>query len=336
MFLLMAYILKVVVVSRFFWIFLNKIKTKPNNVTFFVIVSSVSEFIEYETSHIRIVGKSVPSIGILSPFINKFILPRIIVKYDIDVVMNFGNVPISTQKKQIYLYQWSYLLSDHPMIWSRMNNKEYFTRALKKRCIEKRMKYVDHTIAQTSLIAMELREKFNIGKENISVIPPVCSSILKFNASSGEKFILPKGKLLIYITRYYSHKNIEILLPLARLIKKHRKDYRLLVTLDVKEHPRAKKFLEMVEKDKLAEIIFNIGPVDRKNIPYLYKSCSALIMPTLLETFGIPYVESFYFNKPIFTSNLDFVRSVCGEGAFYFDPCDANDIFRCIDEVFFR
>ena len=53
-------------------------------------------------------------------------------------------------------------------------------------------------------------------------------------------------------------------------------------------------------------------------------------MPTLLESFSGTYVEAMYHGKPIFTSDIDFARDICGDAAFYFDPLDENSILNTI------
>ena len=48
-------------------------------------------------------------------------------------------------------------------------------------------------------------------------------------------------------------------------------------------------------------------------------------MPTLLESFSGTYVESMYFEKPILTSDLDFAKEICGNGAIYFNPFNTQE-----------
>ena len=41
-----------------------------------------------------------------------------------------------------------------------------------------------------------------------------------------------------------------------------------------------------------------------------------------------------FHQRPIFTSDMDFARGVCGEAAFYFDPLDATDILATVEQAF--
>jgi len=51
-----------------------------------------------------------------------------------------------------------------------------------------------------------------------------------------------------------------------------------------------------------------------------------LLMPSLIETVGLPYLEAMHFGRPIPTSDLDFAHDVCGDAASYFDPWDPDAI----------
>ena len=64
----------------------------------------------------------------------------------------------------------------------------------------------------------------------------------------------------------------------------------------------------------------------------IYKRIDALLMPTLLESFSIVYLEAMYYKVPILTSNMWFAKSVCGNAALYFDPLDENDIYNSIEK----
>ena len=56
-------------------------------------------------------------------------------------------------------------------------------------------------------------------------------------------------------------------------------------------------------------------------------------MPALIESYGLPYIEAQSLGIPIFTSNRDFAKELCKDSAFYFDPHDSKDIYKCISNV---
>ena len=157
---------------------------------------------------------------------------------------------------------------------------------------------------------------------------------LKKSKDNTKSFNLPKGIKLLYLTHYYPHKNLEVLLPLANLIKSKRLEYKIIITIENEHSPKAYELLNKIESLNLNDIIINIGSVDMKNVPSLYQQCHGLLMPTLLESFSGTYVEAMYHGLPILTSDLDFAKVVCGNSAIYFNPLEENDIFEKILKVF--
>ena len=83
----------------------------------------------------------------------------------------------------------------------------------------------------------------------------------------------------------------------------------------------------------LKDIIINLGQVPINQMSGIYNRIDALLMPTLLESFSIVYLEAMYHRVPILTSNMWFARSICGNAAQYFDPLDENDIYNSIEKV---
>jgi len=56
----------------------------------------------------------------------------------------------------------------------------------------------------------------------------------------------------------------------------------------------------------------------------------AIIFPSLLECFSATPLEAMAMKKPLFASDRKFVRDVCGDFAWYFDPEDPSDAANLI------
>ena len=41
-----------------------------------------------------------------------------------------------------------------------------------------------------------------------------------------------------------------------------------------------------------------------------------------------------FYKRPVFTSDRDFARAVCGDAAFYFDPHSAESIYQMLHNAF--
>ena len=92
--------------------------------------------------------------------------------------------------------------------------------------------------------------------------------------------------------------------------------------------------MKTIKKYDLDDTNINLGPEMMDKVPNLYKACHGLFLPTLLESFSGTYIECMQFQKPIFTSDRDFSKDVCGDCAYYFDPHSPEDIINTIMVAF--
>jgi len=62
----------------------------------------------------------------------------------------------------------------------------------------------------------------------------------------------------------------------------------------------------------------------------LYRSASAVVLPSHSEGFGIPLIEAMYFNKPVVASNIPAHVEIAGGYAEFFDLGSADSLYHAI------
>jgi glycosyltransferase involved in cell wall biosynthesis len=62
----------------------------------------------------------------------------------------------------------------------------------------------------------------------------------------------------------------------------------------------------------------------------LYRRAYALILPSLLEGFGLPAVEAMACGTPVLSSRAGSLPEVVGEAGVYFDPTEVDSIAGAI------
>ncbi len=312
--------------------YLELLRNNQDGNVYFVLTPNKLKYENIKDDHLLIV--EIPGIfkgNLLFPLLYGIIFPRLLQKLRIDIIFNLGDIIIPTIIPQVFLFQWAYAVYPETVVWERMNLISYLTRWTKVRLIKKNIHLPRVVIAQTENIKQRLKNLYNL--ENVVIVPNAVS-LENIKVDSRRDFNLPQNKIkLVYVANWAEHKNIEILVPLALEISRKKLPYCVVVTIDPGKKIEAKTFLKKVRQFDLGNIIINVGRVPMQDIGALYSQCDALLMPTLLESYGLPYIEALYHSKTILTSDMDFAHDVCGEAAFYFDPEDHEDILRKIIEA---
>jgi glycosyltransferase involved in cell wall biosynthesis len=100
------------------------------------------------------------------------------------------------------------------------------------------------------------------------------------------------------------------------------------------EHQRM--FAEEIGKRGLKGRVIFTGTVSREKLAVLYRSCQALLSPTLYEGGGSgPVMEAVMAGRPVICSDIPPIReqmSRFGLSAIYFDPCKPEDIARAVTD----
>lgn len=318
--------------------FLKAIQHTSPRHTFDVFVPPLCGYDVLETSRIRI--HTLPQYWArrsFRPVVDRYLLPRAVARLQADVVFSMGNIAIPVRgKPQLLLFHWAYAIYPDSIVWCLMNLRSRASRRLRLRAFQRALPYATQVAAQTHTAKRRLEQIY--GLSNVCVIPNAVSlpnfSDTHVDALQYVERKSPRVRLLLCLTRYYPHKNLEILLQLGRIIKSHGAPYRVITTVSADQDPGAARFLSSIQEAELRDVIHNIGPVPMDQVPSLYQSVDGLLLPTLLESFSGTYVEAMYYGVPVLTSDMDFARDVCGDAAFYFDPLNAESIYKTVVEAF--
>lgn len=134
---------------------------------------------------------------------------------------------------------------------------------------------------------------------------PLFNSIVKNNFSIG------------FVGRDYLHKNTNILPEIKKSLNDvHGLDVDFYVTLNPAEWN--------AKSDFFRSNIRNVGVLEVAQCPSFYQQMDAIIFPSFLECFSATPLEAMAMKKPLFASDRGFVRDVCGDFAWYFDPEDPS------------
>jgi glycosyltransferase involved in cell wall biosynthesis len=310
--------------------FLSVLEAQKSAHRFTVLVPDAALYNEFRSENISVRELPVMSKQLLIALASSWYIPVLIQRLGCDLIFNLADIPVRTTKPQIFLFDWSYAAYPESIAWHRSSRMDTLRRRFKYYFFNRYLRYVDVLIAQGPAIGKRLCDLYGINR--IPVIPNAVS-LDNLNSPGYMDFRLGDGYKLLCLSQYYSHKNLEILVELAEHIRQTNKNWKIILTIHPNQGAGARALLQDIARRNLSENIVNIGPVEMKDVPSLYRQCDALVLPTLLESFSGTYVEAMFHQKPIFTSNYEFAMDVCKDAAWYFDPLDVSDIVKCIQSA---
>jgi glycosyltransferase involved in cell wall biosynthesis len=100
------------------------------------------------------------------------------------------------------------------------------------------------------------------------------------------------------------------------------------------EQPWAGRALrEAVARHAVADRICEVGYVAGPMLRALYDGALAVVMPSVLESFGLPALEAMAYGRPVAVARIPPLLEICGDGAVYFDPYDVMAISGALRTV---
>lgn len=188
----------------------------------------------------------------------------------------------------------------------------------------------DYIVVETKAFKERVHEYLGFDNDRIFVIEnsfnsnflDITKDKVKNNQGSMFNFLVP--------TAYYPHKNLEILVDVAKELEiQQLKNIRFNFLID--ENSKIwKKILADAKVKGVEQFFYTFGPVQNSKMVELYKDTDFVLLPTVAEASTAVYPESFISHKVLLTSKVDFALELCGDAAIYFDPYDALDIAKQI------
>jgi glycosyltransferase involved in cell wall biosynthesis len=150
------------------------------------------------------------------------------------------------------------------------------------------------------------------------------------DAMLGRTGIAPDHRFLLYVGGLSPHKN------LLRLVEAFARgapeDVKLVLVGDLEDvfHTQVPQIREAIARHGLHERVTLAGFVPDRDLVHLYRRAYALILPSLLEGFGLPAVEAMACGTPVLSSRAGSLPEVVGPAGIFFDPADVDSIAGAI------
>lgn len=155
----------------------------------------------------------------------------------------------------------------------------------------------------------------------------ISPTVLPFLGSppAASRISTPRQASFFYPASAEPHKNHTVLLEAWRLLDES--GIKAELHLTVARQSAAATEIARLQARGLQ--IVNHGPVETDAIAHFYRTSTALIFPSLFESFGLPLLEAQAAGLPIVAAERDYVRDVV-DPAETFDPDSPVSIARAV------
>jgi glycosyltransferase involved in cell wall biosynthesis len=255
--------------------------------------------------------------------------PRLCDRLKIDKVVSLGNAAFPSNGRPHLVYiQLPQLVYHESQAWKRMDTKSFMRNSLMDQYVAFHLRYATSFAVQTDVMRARLVERFKLPAVRVNVLP---NAPIEEEEHHPKPMPMPLQPLkLLFLSRYYPHKNFECLPELAAIIKERNIPVEISLTISAKEAKGAEAILNAVKE---FPFIKNLGPIAIPDIGKVVDEHHGIFLPSLMESFSGAYAEALMHRRLIFTSHYDFATDLLRDAGFYFDPLRAESIARVLEEV---
>ena len=174
---------------------------------------------------------------------------------------------------------------------------------------------------QTNLMKKKLSNKLHIKNEMISVLPI-------FRDFTVKKSLKKTPNSFLYVCSSSPHKNLKRLINAFNRIK-NIQSKSVFLHLTISDNEYFKKNIQSRNKNSNLTIINHVN-LNESSLKNIYAGSKYLIYPSIIESFGLPLIESMEFNCKIIASDLDYVKEIVNP-SITFNPFSVLSISKSID-----
>nr|MBI5455971.1 glycosyltransferase family 4 protein [Candidatus Levybacteria bacterium] len=257
--------------------------------------------------------------------------PKILEKENLDLVhFPYFSLPI--------FYKKPYVVTIHDLIINHYPTGKastlfpllYYSKLLSyKFIIYQASKNAKKIIVPSIATKNEVIDHLKIADEKIVVTPEAADQGLRIKNS--ELRINKYGKYFLYVGNAYPHKNLDRLIQAFNVFHDQRpktKDLKLILV------GRKDYFYKRLEQKTKSQNIIFYGVATDAELSNLYKNSLCLVMPSLMEGFGLPVLEAMANKCLVACSDIPSLREVVKDNALYFNPKNITEIQEAMSNVY--
>lgn len=257
-------------------------------------------------------------------------LPFLLQKFKLDLV-HFPYFSVPTQ------YRGKFIVTIHDLILDHFDTGEASTlpwivykakRLAYKYIISQTAAKAARIIAVSEATKQEIVDHLPISKDKISVVYEGVDT--NVHAGVSEKPLV-KSPYYLYVGNAYPHKNLVRLLEAYGLFLQ-KVGVEIPLIFVGKEDYFYKQLQVTAQSMFVDQTIQFLRNVDDKQLASLYKNANALVVPSLMEGFGLPILEAMVNDCNVLASDIPAFREIGKDAIMYFNPESPESIAKALEK----
>jgi glycosyltransferase involved in cell wall biosynthesis len=137
---------------------------------------------------------------------------------------------------------------------------------------------------------------------------------------------------VLFVGNLKPHKNVKTLIhAFSRICAKRDFGHQLVILGDDQKWKPG--LLSECEKLGISERVLFVAQAPYEELPWVYGAAEILVVPSLIEGFGLPVLEAMACGTPVVCSRAASLPEVAGNSAEYFEPTSVDDLTAAIERV---
>lgn len=266
---------------------------------------------------------SIPEISLSRRiFYEQVLLPKVIRQNKVDVLFSPAEVAtLAAGIRQVLGIQNSNVYEDPGIAWPVREQARLFGLKWLARVSAR---VVDHIVFVSKTAQRRILKSLRCPNKQSSVV---------YHGIEVERFLDSKGTLnsrkksILCVAAIERHKNLENLIKAYALLDKPiRRDHPLTIVGDISDLAYFRVLQRLARDLGVTGRVHFIGGVAFNKIHEYYHRARVFILPSLLETFGMPLIEAMAAGIPVVASDISCLPEICGEAALYFNPMSPSEM----------
>ena len=202
--------------------------------------------------------------------------------------------------------------------------KERLRWAAMSRYLRMGLSSIDQVTVQTQDMADRISTRFRFDRSRILVVPSAVDG--PGDRAPVEPATTP-NPYICYVASASRHKNFEVLPAMMAALRERCPELKCRLTIHRDAIPA---LAEEIEARSLWDQFVFEGPVTRDRALTLLGEATALVMPSWLESFGLPYYEAMMLGVPVVAAERGFAREALGDAGLYAHPSRGDEFAEAV------